>query len=332
MQSVHVIPAPWGEFKSQLQSIREQVFIIEQQVPKALEWDGADEGSTHFLALTSAGHYIGCARLLPNGQIGRMAVLGNYRRSGIGALLLEAAVAEAKKLGMQRIFLHAQSYAEQFYHKGGFVAFGERFMEAGIEHIAMEMILPVPFEPVADPAIVAAKAQHSSTTRNPTTTPGPKPLPRTFDGLVEARQRLVETIGSARRQLYIMSPLLDHLLFDETEVIDTVSALARSAARVQVHIIIMHSKLMVERGHGLLDLARRLDEKILIRKFDEPITAETSTFVCADTDAYWVLPDYEQYKGVNDLTNPVNARRMRETFEQTWARSRTDPDLRQLRL
>ena len=71
---IHVIRADWNDHRETLRRIREAVFIDEQEVPRELEWDGEDESSHHYLAVNELGDYIGCARLMSTGQIGRMAV------------------------------------------------------------------------------------------------------------------------------------------------------------------------------------------------------------------------------------------------------------------
>ena len=123
---VHVVIAPWDQHKQVLRSIREAVFIVEQEVPRELEWDDEDESATHFLAVNTLGQFIGCARLLKSGQIGRMAVLESHRGQGIGNALLEAAVTAGEEAGFERLFLHAQSYAEPFYRQGGFLPYGQK--------------------------------------------------------------------------------------------------------------------------------------------------------------------------------------------------------------
>ena len=135
----HVIQADWQSYRKELRKIRETVFIQEQSVPKMEEWDGSDEESWHFLARTETNVPIGCARLMQSGQIGRMAVLREHRGLGIGALLLESVVTQAKELKMDPIFLHAQTYALEFYEKAGFIAHGSEFMDANIPHFAMTL-------------------------------------------------------------------------------------------------------------------------------------------------------------------------------------------------
>ena len=138
-QSLNISQVDWTEKHEVLQLIRYVVFVVEQNVPIEEEWDGMDESSTHFLASDAAGLPVGTARLMPTGQIGRMAVLQPLRGSGIGSKILQNVVQHAKLLAFDRIFLHAQTHAIEFYERHGFVAQGDQFMDAGIPH--REMVL-----------------------------------------------------------------------------------------------------------------------------------------------------------------------------------------------
>jgi|TARA_B110000196_G_C21068390_1_gene626148 predicted GNAT family N-acyltransferase len=133
--------AGWETDGDVLQDIRRRVFIIEQHVPKDEEWDGQDEKGWHFIATEKDDVPIGTARLLPSGQIGRMAVLEEYRRHGVGRALLEQAIEKARHLGMQDLFLHVQLHALHFYEAVGFSLEGEEFIEAGIAHRKMTLVL-----------------------------------------------------------------------------------------------------------------------------------------------------------------------------------------------
>src|SRR5882762_4983737 len=87
----------WAEALPLARPVREQVFVAEQRVPLELEWDEWDELSDHAVARDIKGQAIGTARLLPDGRIGRMAVLGEWRRRGVGTALLEALLEQARK-------------------------------------------------------------------------------------------------------------------------------------------------------------------------------------------------------------------------------------------
>lgn len=125
----------WQDTADELSAIRRRVFIDEQGVPAELEWDGLDASAMHAKATSLTGEAIGTARLLPGGQIGRMAVLRRWRGIGIGTAMLQCLIAHAAE--KERLFLNAQTSAESFYRRNGFEPEGDVFMEAGIPHIRM---------------------------------------------------------------------------------------------------------------------------------------------------------------------------------------------------
>ena len=127
----------WPQDQALLRRVRQRVFIEEQRVPEALEWDGTDDAALHLLALDETGRPIGTARLLPNGQIGRMAVLQPWRRRGVGSALLRRLLDEAAQGDWPELFLNAQLTALPFYIRHGFSPAGEVFAEAGIPHRRM---------------------------------------------------------------------------------------------------------------------------------------------------------------------------------------------------
>ena len=130
--------ASWMSDNAAIKQIRTEVFIKEQRVTEELEWDDHDNSALHCLALIND-KAVATGRLQTDGQIGRMAVLKPYRRTGIGSkvllFLINAATAENK----ERIFLHAQKQAVEFYKKFNFIQDGNEFMEAGIPHYLMTL-------------------------------------------------------------------------------------------------------------------------------------------------------------------------------------------------
>lgn len=130
---------PWQTHAAQLKVVREQVFINEQQVPVALEWDGLDEAAQHLLALSDSGEVIGCARLLADGHIGRMAVLKPWRGSGVGRALLDRAIEFFRQKDIKAVRLSAQMHAIPFYQKAGFEVCSEPYLDAGIPHVDMHL-------------------------------------------------------------------------------------------------------------------------------------------------------------------------------------------------
>lgn len=127
----------WDELREAACVVREAVFVVEQKVPREIELDEHDAASRHVLARDGDGSPIGTGRLLPDGHIGRMAVLAEWRGKGVGRALLERLLEEAAGLGMRHLALHAQTQATGFYRRFGFVEEGPEFMEAGIPHRTM---------------------------------------------------------------------------------------------------------------------------------------------------------------------------------------------------
>ena len=129
----------WGTAQAELRQIRQSVFIEEQQVPVELEWDGLDEQALHLLAVDTLGKPIGCARILPEGIIGRMAVIKEWRGQGVGQALLGKAVNVCRTHGWQNVTLSAQTHAISFYELSGFVICSEEYLDAGIPHRDMRL-------------------------------------------------------------------------------------------------------------------------------------------------------------------------------------------------
>jgi len=129
--------ADWRDASTALSRIRTTVFVGEQKVPPEIEIDGRDPECVHALAESASGEAIGTGRLMPDGRIGRMAVLAPWRSRGVGAALLEALMAEARRRGFREVYLHAQSRAKDFYLRHGYAVEGEEYLEAGIPHIGM---------------------------------------------------------------------------------------------------------------------------------------------------------------------------------------------------
>lgn len=127
----------WARDSVDLSAVRRAVFIDEQNVPESLEWDEHDATSAHLLARAMDDAPIGCARLLPDGHIGRMAVLPAWRGHGVGRALLAAALKMAQAHGHRVVRLSAQTHAAGFYAAAGFVVEGAAYEEAGIPHLAM---------------------------------------------------------------------------------------------------------------------------------------------------------------------------------------------------
>lgn len=144
-----------GQEFEQALSLRFAVFCDEQGVPRELERDDEDACALHVIVRDAAGQVAATGRLLRQradgslaaphapaapgdvGRIGRMAVRRDLRGTGLGARVIAALEAAAREAGLTHVMLHAQTHAEGFYARRGYAPEGERFDEAGIEHVTM---------------------------------------------------------------------------------------------------------------------------------------------------------------------------------------------------
>lgn len=322
---VHVLSVDWETHRESLQAIRGEVFIEEQGVPKEIEWDGQDDVAHHFMAINEAGQRIGCGRLLPGGKIGRMAVLPGFRNQGVGRRILDAVIQDARELALTRVTLHAQADAINFYRRAGFLPEGVEFTEAGIPHQAMAMELPIPFEAPEDlpkPVVRAEEPPPEAATAEL----------RQHDGESECAEGLLTILAEPSRVVRIYSQNLDHSLFDRVDVIEALSVFVRHGPPARLQVLIHSSSGIVSRGHQLLELARRLDSKIDIRRVPAELATDRHSCVVIDERGYFLLPDHIEYQALTNAYDPVQAERLAERFRYLWDRSETDPELRVLRL
>ncbi len=137
-----VVEALWPRDKAKLHAVRYQVFVVEQQVPEELEWVGDDDQYAALLALDIDQQPIGTGRISADGVIGRMAVLKDWRRCGVGSALLQQLIELGAAMGHRQLTLSAQLHALEFYIAHGFVARGTVYLDAGIEHRTMTRTVP----------------------------------------------------------------------------------------------------------------------------------------------------------------------------------------------
>lgn len=482
--------ASWTTDWKLLSNLRRLVFIVEQNVPQDEEWDGQDEDAWHWLATDLEDRPIGTARLLPSGQIGRMAVLEEFRGLKVGRAMLEHAVEKARHLGFTSVYLNAQTHALGFYEKSDFEAVGEEFTEAGITHFRMEQLL----EPLSDHVqrkLLTGSAQetdlggfhlrdydtaevswisgrklirtlrknvlvaelglpksliedgsdesqiHFQTQFNQQTigvvrldlqgqisclavdsdfrgkgvgqalveaaigkaqrfglesvqlmasqslkgffqqagfetedTPQQEQLrfirfleysqtlvPERTNQLGEAyggensgyllgetaaflllrreeefRQIVLAMSSQARHSIRLLSPMLDHKLFDNVELYEIFSSLARRNKYTKIEILLYDSHRVVKNGHALLEIARRLPSSIGIRIVHPELRQTNYEFVLVDGAGVIYRQDYENYAGSANFKDVTECNRLGRQFRAAWESGLEDPNLRQIKI
>lgn len=303
-KGVVVRKANWPEDTERLRDVRRRVFIEEQGVPEEIEWDGQDADALHVLC-EKEGATLGCGRLLADGRIGRLAVLPTERGKRYGERLLNLLLELAQARGDAGVYLHAQADAEAFYLRADFERRGLPFLEAAIEHVDMQL-----------------EFDYRDWDRDLVQLRAPQP----FRQLVVAQARL------AGRELRILSPRLDPRLFDNEDFLSAARSLIRRGRMSRIQIIVQDPRAIVQRGHGLLDLARRMPSGIEVRRLAEHPLWNADTEVIRDRDSLLALPAGENSLGFYRPNSRARAEGALSRFEDLWHAGEVDPEFRALAL
>lgn len=309
--NIQILPTQWQNQGAQLAEIRTQVFMQEQGVSAADEWDGLDETATHFLAMAS-GQAVACARLIlmqEDGQslfhISRVAVLKPWRGQGIGQQLIREIIAycRAQDAG-KTIDLFAQCERLGFYQRLGFVAQGEVFMDAGIPHIRMIF----------------------------QSTDGPQSPVHLLESLSDFQRESLALVRNTRRHLAIFSHHLDFQIYDTQEMAQAITDLARTSRYTQIQLLVRDTGPLIEFGHRLARLSQRLPSSISLRKLLHEPEKGSREFILSDTRSLIYKNDVDAYRGFVDTNAPAQVKRLREDFDQLWQFAEPEPRLQLLHL
>ena len=311
-------PAVWSVDESALRAVRTEVFIVEQKVPEADEWDDDDILADHALARTREGQAIGTGRLTPDGRIGRMAVLAAWRAQGVGAGLLRHLIERARERGLRRLQLHSQIHAIPFYAGFGFVARGEEFIECDILHQTMTLELPAPeLAALARSTLIGANSLSKRLTS---------------ERAGDLRDATLELIHSARHELCIYTRDLEPPLYDEHALIEAIRHVALSGRGAYVRVLVQDTGRAVRDGHRLLDLAQRLSSIVHLRRPGLEDQQYPSAFLLTDNGGYFFRTFGDRFEGEGDLYYPPRRDELKRYFDEAWERAEQPQELRRLSL
>lgn len=308
-----VEPADYQTDFRDLRAVREPVFVVEQNVPIEEEWDALDPLCHHVIARDGKNRPIGTGRLTPEHKIGRMAVLREWRGKGVGEALLRTLIEQARALGWEKVSLHSQVSALGFYEKFGFQAYGERFWEAGIEHLSMSLAL----QPLAD--------------AGPPARPNLAARQIEFEGQQALIEISLQVIASARKSLWIYTRALEPGLYADARIIEALRAYAVQCQGGSAQILLQDPLALRAQPHALLPLVQRLSS---VFQVSTPLESEDaqypSAFIVSDRDAYVFRMLDGRFDGEWSPNLPARCRQLREVFAGFWARSRPCTELRAL--
>lgn len=314
----------WEKSESELCAIRREVFIEEQGVSEQEELDGKDHLYTQVI-VHSKNHIeaIGCARISPEGKIGRVAIVKNFRGLGVGQKLMEFCTQTVLEKG-QTPKLDAQTSAIGFYELLGYVCEGEVFMDANIPHKHMRFALASFFNNNSDTDEFIESDYHIKETQ---------PLKSALKSTQDCEDALLRTLESTRGELMICcsSALLN--LLSSSQWLEQLKSKLISHSESEVKIVIGSYDSAATQIRGLIDLSRRLSSKLKLKclnpdQHDFPSLTATNTQSTVE-----IHQDGDQLTGIQTRLSNAKKELLREDFYRIWdARSFAHPDFKELNL
>lgn len=306
-EELEITSSDWQSCQAEVSLIRQQVFMLEQGVSEEEEWDGKDPEAIHFLAYRG-NEPVGCARLLPDGKIGRMAVLAPYRRQGIGSALLQHVIHYAEH-NFPELFLDAQVQAQDFYSRFAFFAEGPEFEDAGMPHRRMHLQLNAVDKQEVDTGVVRLDGPHACLTA-------------------------IQTLAAKGRfSLDILTEQLTPFIYANSDLVAAISALARRSRRSTVRILVKDTKPLGGAMHGLVQLSQRLPSRMAIRGLREMPKDPYMGYFLVDKEALVYFNQESAYTGFSNASARAEARNLLIEFDHLWEHySFADPNLRALQI
>ncbi|MYL26875.1 MULTISPECIES: GNAT family N-acetyltransferase [Halomonadaceae] len=313
---------PAGQLPEAAIALRRQVFTAEQQVPEELEWDDTDASAVHYLVHDDTGEPIATARLYEAqtgwGAIGRMAVAASARGQDVGTRLLTRMLQDGLAT-WSRFTLGAQETAVDFYRRLGFYVVSDRYMDAGIPHRRMNCTAP------------SLVTQQEAETRCPFLLASDTTswqLGANGDQL----EALLAMAEQATRRLWIHDSTLSHALYDDSELEQAVSQLARRSRHSDIRFLIHDDSPLVKRRHSLVELMRRLPSRMGLRLVNTSYPHPSRPVILVDDSGVISRHDFNAAEGFANASAPRRVRPFAEEFERAWEYGRSSVELRDLPL
>jgi predicted GNAT family N-acyltransferase len=321
----------WHSAPPQIRSIRQRVFVEEQNVPQELEWDTTDQSAEHFLAVVDGNKAAATARLYgvpgATGFIGRMAVLPQFRGQRVGQALLQHLICHGAAHYAQ-LQLSAQQHAVEFYQRAGFHLCSDPYDDAGIVHFDMRCLAPS----VLAEGLAAEPIEKR---------PGIRKYPMNLGDdsrswLFERPQQIAELMhslaGQAQRRLWLYDDTLGFDLYHQPRFCELVSRMARHHRLSDVRLLIQDDKALTQRQHGLVELMRRLPSRIELRLLSNTTPPEKEPFLLFDRQGVLCRREFGGSQGFANFSDSGRVKSLEERFLQMWNTGQHSTELRVLSL
>jgi hypothetical protein len=153
----------------------------------------------------------------------------------------------------------------------------------------------------------------------------------TLEGLTDFAKHLDKLVGTAKKELSVLTHNLPAALFARSEVVSAISALVRRHKLCHIRILITEPRDLNHHNHALIQLQQRLPSKIVCRQLNSEIIPPKHSFVIGDQNTLLLQHERDVFAGSVNFDAGPQAQKLLEEFNQLWERQSADIlDLKQL--
>ncbi|MDP6097889.1 MAG: GNAT family N-acetyltransferase [Gammaproteobacteria bacterium] len=313
-----------------IRKVREIVFVHELGLPESFIGDEADDDALHWVAKDESGQIVGVIRMSLAGDISHLAVMSVHRNEGVGRSLLELAVGKATRYGLSEVRMEAMAGLNKFLTRAGFEKKGEAFekFDTGYQTYNKATVLEDVHEPLQRPRVDGDHYSESEIVYKLGSDKRLILLRREED----YRNVILEMAKQATTSIRVYSPVLEHKLFDNNDLRNIFSALARKNRNTHIEILLFDSHRMTRNGHALLEVSRKLSSSIKMKIVHPELRQLNHEYMLVDDTGIVYRLDYEVYDGYANFSDITECNRLGRQFTAAWESGLSDPNLRQLRM
>lgn len=268
--------------------------------------DPGDDTALHLLLYRADGSVAACGRLHGQ-QASSLCVFPDHQRMDTGAALLGLLAEHARQRGLSHVHIQAHASWQPVLQQ----------LHAGDDPFLL---------PVADALERWPLAGLTQAVLGQTRTAWMVQKPADY------RRALLQLASQAQSSLRLFSPQLEPALFDQAELADALSQLARRSRYTEVRLLMADSRWLVQRRHALVDLYRRLPSRVPLLRLAYASDDWQDTLCLVDGQGFLLKPERDADEGLLCLNDPARTQALTERFDYFWQRAISDTELRRLAL
>ena len=312
-----------------IKKVRQIVFIQQFGLPELLAGDEFDAQAIHWVAEDNTRQIIGVIRMSADGVISHLAIMPEHRCKGIGQSLLELAVAKATRFDLEEVKFDAPAEMESFFDRAGFkkridsfelfgLTLHSYFKKTVLEDVHIPLQKSVSGDHYSESEVIYKLGQDNKLIL----------LRREED----YRNVILEMAKQAITSIRILSPLLEHKLYDNNELREILSALARKNRHTHIEILLYDSHRLTSSGHTLLEISRKLSSSIRMKMVHPELRYLNHEYMLVDDTGVVYRLDHEVFDGYANFSDKAECSRLGRQFTAAWESGLDDPNLRRLRM